>query len=63
MKTRSSLRQTGRHATKFAGQGVTDFLRGVERVVEKVPADAAIAYGLIYRHTRPAPSSHWAGKN
>jgi hypothetical protein len=27
---------------------------------KKVPADAATAYGLIYRHTRQAPSSHWA---
>jgi hypothetical protein len=30
---------------------------------KKVPADAAIAYGLIYRHTRQAPSSHWATPN
>jgi hypothetical protein len=34
-----------------------------ELVTRKVPADAATAYGLIYRHTRQAPSSHWAGQN
>jgi hypothetical protein len=30
---------------------------------KKEVADAATAYGLICRHTRQAPSSHWARPN
>jgi hypothetical protein len=61
MKTGSSLRQTGGHATKFANEGEDDLRECSETGRrEKVPADAANTHGLIYRHTRQAPSSHWA---
>jgi hypothetical protein len=59
-KTGSSLRLTGGRATKFGADGGKLPAGNEMPGGKKVLADATITHGLIYRHTRQAPSSHWA---